>query len=572
MSKRMISYCRVSTDDQVKGCSLDDQDEKNKRYAGALNDCVIVRTFKEDFTGAKPISQRPEGKKAWAMLHAGGADGLIVWNVSRLGRDLVDALTAVRDIVQRGYSIHVVDIGEIKSETDIKLVIDAWDAHKERLKIIERTKMGRDGKAARKQVVGSGKPPYGYKIVHERASKDGTGKIINSYFVINEPEAAAVRLIYQWYTVEQVGTPEIAFRLTRNKVQPPYADGRNKTGEWHAPTVRRILSSETYAGTLYYGKLAGYNGKDGKRGRDQQLAVPVPPIVSLETWKAAQAQRVSNVILSKRNCKREYLLRGMIECQCGCKLVGRTNAHNACRFYLCMAKYRFVSQHCDRPWLNGATADTVVWDWILGLITDPAGLEDRLRQAQAAALEQLQPKRDEVNHIMAMMTQAESELDENLNLMRGLDPNSLRYKKADNEGQQIEARYIKLAERKAELEAELSAGVISDADIADLVQFRADTEEGLDNPTPQQKRHWLELLKVKVKMSDDYTGVVTCILPVGKGSLDFHTLKNMGFNQPGIVVTSPPLDFRTARKRGAVLLVAHDETAEALFSGAVKVA
>lgn len=571
MTKRMISYCRVSTDDQVKGCSLDDQDEKNKAY-GALNDCVIVQTFKDDFTGAKPIGQRPEGKKAWIMLRSGGADGLIVWNVSRLGRDLVDALTAVRDIIQNGYVIHVVDIGEIKSETDIKLVIDAWDAHKERLKIIERTKMGRDGKAKRRQVVGSGKPPYGYKIVHERASKDGTGKIINSYFVINKQEAAAVRLIYKWYAEDQIGAQEIAFRLTRDKVKPPYADGRNKSGEWHASAVRRILSSETYAGTLYYGKMIGFNGKHGRRGRDQQLAIPVPPIVSLATWQAAQAQRVSNINLSKRNSKRDYLLRGMVECQCGCKLTGRTNAHNASRFYLCVSKYRSIEQQCDRPWLNGPTVDAVVWDWVLGLITDPAGLENRLKQAQAAALEKLQPTRDEVDHIDAMMQAAEVELEENLGLMRRLKPDSIRYQKADRDGQEIEARYNKLAERRAELEAELSAQVISDEDIADLVQFRADAEAGLDDPTPQQKRHWLELLRVKVKMIDDYTGVVTCILPVDKGSLDFHTLKSRGINQPGIVITSPPLDFRTARQRAAVLLVTSDETAQALFSGAVKVA
>ena len=105
MIKRMIAYRRVSTDDQAdKGYSLPSQLESIKRYAAQLG-YTIVADFADDCSGTIPLGDRPEGKKAAAMLRNRDADGIIVHHVDRLSRDLVDALTIVRDLTRNGREV-----------------------------------------------------------------------------------------------------------------------------------------------------------------------------------------------------------------------------------------------------------------------------------------------------------------------------------------------------------------------------------------------------------------------------------------------------------------------------------
>jgi site-specific DNA recombinase len=87
-------------------------------------------------------------------------------------------------------------------------------------------------------------------------------------------------------------------------------------GMWSDNAVRRILTTETYAGILRYGRRTGSGGKRGKRPKKDQIPIPVPAIVSRELWNAAQERREFNKRTSRRNCRRKYLVRGLIECEC----------------------------------------------------------------------------------------------------------------------------------------------------------------------------------------------------------------------------------------------------------------
>ncbi|CAG0957695.1 partial Serine recombinase PinR, partial [Planctomycetaceae bacterium] len=256
--KRMICYRRVSTDDQAdKGYSLPSQLEAIKAYA-AVHDFEIVADFADDYSGATPIAERPEGKKAIAMLKRKEADGIITHHVDRLSRDLVDALATVRDLTRAGLEVHSLDVGRIDAETDIVLVIKAWQGSDERKKIIERTSRGRNRKAAEGKVVGSGTPPYGYKYQ-------------NGEFAINEEQARVVRMMYHWYVDgDELEYPltmtEIQARLYELGIKSPYTHVKpGVSGKWRVDTIGRVLGSETYAGLWHYGKKVGYAGAGGKR-------------------------------------------------------------------------------------------------------------------------------------------------------------------------------------------------------------------------------------------------------------------------------------------------------------------
>ena len=503
--KRMICYRRVSTDDQAdRGYLLPSQSEAIRAYAAAHN-FQIVADFADDYSGATPIADRPEGKKAIGMLKRQEADGIITHHVDRLSRDLVDALATVRDLTQAGLEVHSLDVGRITAETDIVLVIKAWQGSDERKKITERTTRGRNQKAKLGKVVGGGAMPYGYKY------QDGQ-------FVIDEDQAHIVRAIYQWYVYGDVsGRPlkliDIRKILRDAGVKSPLYYNGMANGEWSYDLINRVLKSETYAGTWRYNKTTRRNGKRVKQAEENHITVQVPPIVDRELWEAAQAQRELNKVNSKRNCKREYLLRGHIICLCERNMAGRSVSEGKYRYYACSVRSQYIVdiRGCEIKVIKADIVEAKVIDWIRKLIENPETLEADLREAQRRQLEAVEPKRRQVDNIKALVTAAEKELAENLSLMHGLDEQSRRYRKLKLDGDEIEARLDELETRKAAIEAEIVEQVIEDEDIRDIVTYSRDAKEGLDNPAFEQKRHWIEVLRVQVELTSQTTAVARCI-------------------------------------------------------------
>lgn len=537
MTKRMICYRRVSTDDQAdKGYSLPSQLEAIAGYA-ASHGCEIVADYADDYSGATPIAERPEGKKAIAMLKRREADGIITHHVDRLSRDLVDALATVRDLTRAGLEVHSLDVGRIDTETDIVLVIKAWQGSDERKKIIERTTRGRNQKAKSGKVVGTGVSPYGYKY------QDGQ-------FVIDENQARVVRMIYHWYVYgDETGQPlkliDIRKMLMQAGIKSPQA--QKGKGEWGYETIRRVLTSETYVGIWRFNKVMRCNGKEVKRARENQITVFVPPIIDRELWEAAQAQRKSNTINSQRNCKYEYLLRGHIKCHCGRNMSGATCSDGKFRYYRCAGRAQFIVdvRGCAIKAINADIVEAKVIGWLRKLIENPETLEDNLREAQRLQLEASEPKRGQVENIDALIATAEQELADNLSLMHGLEPNSRRYKKLKLDGDEIEARIDQLEARKRALEGEIIEEVIADEDIRDIVTYSRDAREGLDDPTYEQQRRWLDVLRVQVELTSQTTAIAKCVLPVKPIAIDSLTSHSTGVNNKCVVLTSPEFDLTT---------------------------
>lgn len=100
--KRALIYARVSTEEQAdKGYSLPSQIEACKRYAALLG-YEVVEVFADDYSGATPIAERPEGRKMVAALKQKQASAVLAYQVDRLSRDTVDLLASVRDWLRRG--------------------------------------------------------------------------------------------------------------------------------------------------------------------------------------------------------------------------------------------------------------------------------------------------------------------------------------------------------------------------------------------------------------------------------------------------------------------------------------
>lgn len=463
--KRAVIYARVSTDEQAdKGYSLQSQidacgkyahdngfelaggryfDKKVKTLVDERNESTVpFRCFVDDYTGTVPIEHRPEGKQAYKMLADGDADVLIVYTIDRLVRppeegDEWDTPILIRGLAKLGREIHTVNRGQLRTDFASLLIamFDAKTAGDERRTIIERMSRGRNSKAQEGKVIGTGKPPYGYRYAYEMTPK-GKLKVVGLEIV--ETEATIIRMIYQWY----IGGDDdhmpmtdyaIIHKLSTMGIPTPGETKKvgqtriRESGMWAYGTVRRILISETYMGVFRYGRMGGYHAGEKRvlREKDTLLALDVPPIVGPEIWEAAQARRAHNKRISGT---KHYLLRGLVNCGCGRKMSGTLSKREK-PYYRCNSNNVFVRgieddrADCHAKTINANALETAVWGYVLDILTDPVSFEAGWRKAQQAEQEVLAPKQSRlevVNELIAHCEQEATDTAEALKHARGL--------------------------------------------------------------------------------------------------------------------------------------------------------
>lgn len=508
MTKRAAIYARVSTDDQAeRGYSLPSQIEACQKFASQKG-FDVAEVYQDDISGAKPIINRPEGYELQRVIESGQVRVVIVYHIDRLSRDIVDLLTVVRDWLRAGVEIYSLDVGQVTSELDIVLVIKGWQGSDERQKIRERTMRGRAAKAKAGKVVGGGGAPYGYTYS-------------NGELFINESQAQIVRMIFDWYingdeNGSMMNLISIAKRLTDMGI--PTSRASRKVSGWRSDVIWQILTRETYNGVWRYGKSIRRGSKREPRPLDEQIIVNVPPIVSRETWDLAQARRAYNSRIAKRKLKHKYLIRGLIFCGCGRSMTGG-GSRNKNFYYYCARRYAgnvaIGSELCHEPLVDAKLIEHVAWDYIMSLTTNPEQFEQKLRQAQAQETESMRPKQKELDHVQALLKDTEKEADEIARATR--KAKGIVAEKLEQQGEEVNKRYQALTKHKAKLQKAL-AFELTERNIHNLLEFREAVAVGLENPTFDDKRHWLEILQTKVTVTNGIA-VVTCRLD---GNLEYN--------------------------------------------------
>lgn len=184
--KKAVIMCRVSSDEQAKGYSLDVQFEQLTNYCN-LNDVEISKHFKEDHS-AKNFN-RPEFQNflQYAKKNKGKIDLLLVTSWDRFSRNLTDALVMLRRLKSLGIEVQAIEqpidmsIPENKAMLAIFLAIPEIDNDRRSIKI----KGGM--RAALKAGRWCRKAPVGY-----RNSRDDENKPI----IIPNEKAEHIQFIY----------------------------------------------------------------------------------------------------------------------------------------------------------------------------------------------------------------------------------------------------------------------------------------------------------------------------------------------------------------------------------------
>ena len=131
----IYGYARVSTTKQMKnGNSINDQ-------IRALTEAGAEKIVTDDYTGTK--MNRPEFTKLIESLQEG--DKLIVTKLDRFARTAIEGSQVIRDLVGKGVTVHVLNMGIADNTPMGKLMITMLLAFAEfeRDMIVERTQAGK---------------------------------------------------------------------------------------------------------------------------------------------------------------------------------------------------------------------------------------------------------------------------------------------------------------------------------------------------------------------------------------------------------------------------------------------
>jgi len=231
---RSILYVRVSTLEQLKGVSLDAQEER-LRACCQMTGLELVSTDvirEEGVSASLPLYKRPGGSRLLERLNS-GVTHVVSLKLDRLFRDAEEALRQTKAWDRAGITLHLIDMGGASINTAsamgrMLLTTIAGFAELERNLVAERTTLSLAHKKNHRQVYNH--VPFGF---------DQVGKVL----VENPHELAVIRLIEERRD-DGWSLHRIAEALNEDHV-PTKLGGR-----WYARTVKNLLDNGLYETAL----------------------------------------------------------------------------------------------------------------------------------------------------------------------------------------------------------------------------------------------------------------------------------------------------------------------------------
>lgn len=310
-------YTRYSSDRQ-RDTSLADQEAVCRRRADAEGWTIAQVYADAAISGSR--TDRPQYQQMLADAQAGAWSVLLVEDLSRLSRDEVEGVQAVRRLEHRGVRVVGVSDGYDSdkpgrtAQRGVRALLSALYLED----LAARTHRGLEGQARRGYWTGG--RAYGYRI--ERTEGEG------SRLHIDETEAAIVRRIFELYADG---------RSPRRIVADLNADGilGPRSGTWSYTTLyghpkkgTGILRNPIYEGRVRWNHSVWSKDPDtGRRTRRERpesewvwMERPELRIVAADLWARVQRRLKATQIKHRGHAgpQHKHLLSGILKCgHCG---------------------------------------------------------------------------------------------------------------------------------------------------------------------------------------------------------------------------------------------------------------
>ena len=284
---------------------------------------------------------------------------------------------------------------------------------------------------------------------------------------------------------------------------------------WNTASVRGILRNPSYAGRALSNRTqvaparsrksamlpAGPRVSHAPRPEEDWIAVPVPAIVSEETFAQVQAKLDANQQGAARNTRHEYLLRALISCG-ACRLDGRPPDRGRLRYYLCRGRTDPLrvaqGERCTARYIPAGQLDELVWADLCALLTDPAQVTRALARAQGGAWlpQELQARQATIGQALGQLERQQQRL------LDAYLAEVVTLPELDRKRQDLDHRRATLLVQQRQLDAaarqKLELGAVADGIEAFCQAVRA----GLATATFEQRRLLAKLLIDRVIVAD----------------------------------------------------------------------
>src|SRR5665811_2212875 len=379
-------YARVSSARQKEQETIGSQTAALRAHAGRLGlDVPEQWVFEDDgHSGASLV--RPALERLRDLVCQVPVDVLLVHSPDRLARKYAYQALLIEELAKAGTKVVFVKGPRGDSPEDALLVqFQGMIAEYERAQILERTRRGKTHRAKAGTINVLSGAPFGYRYVRKSEHAEARYEAVAH-------EAAIVADLFARYADGGVAIAELTRWLSGLGV--PTRTGKAR---WDRSTLWGMLRNPAYAGRACFAKTmrteqtAGLNrtarlaGRTTPRhytvidrDREEWLEIPVPALVTEDTWARVQRRLQDNKRFASRNSTDPSLLQGICACSgCGYAYY-RTSTRTTNKkiyYYRCLGSDDYRYEHgrvCTNKPVRADYLDSLVWDHIAGLLADPA--------------------------------------------------------------------------------------------------------------------------------------------------------------------------------------------------------
>ena len=238
--------------------------------------------------------------------------------------------------------------------------------------------------------------PYGYRKVQVQ---DGSRK--RPKLELDPPADGVVRRIFQMALLG-TGTLDITKTLNKEGLVSP------QRGRWTKTTIHRILTNETYTGTLVW----------GTRAKDSVPPVRVedafPTIISKGEFEqvAAILESKAPAKIHPRRSASPYLLSGIVKCEtCGKALTAHEAKSGQFTYYVCHSLLKQGQGACDTPRLNSKRFERMIIENIRENILTESNIRELVRLVNEELDSVIREQRERVEAIDEELTEIRRRMD-----------------------------------------------------------------------------------------------------------------------------------------------------------------
>jgi site-specific DNA recombinase len=392
-------YARVSSEQQREEHTIASQTAALIEFAKNHGLEVPQEWVFEDQGYSGATLERPGLERVRDLAAEGQIQVVLAYAPDRLSRKYAYQILLIEELARHGVETCFVNAPHGTTAEDQLLVqFQGMIAEYERAQILERSRRGKRYRARAGEVSVLGGAPYGYQYIRKT---DETPAL----YQVNEAEARVVQRVYEMYTVDGLSIGEITRRLNANGIPT-----RKYSARWERSVVWAMLRNPAYRGAAAFGKthiagrqrvtralrrrnaLVSSDSIGHERPRQEWIEIPVPALVSEDSFARAQELLQENKLRSKRRTIAPSIVQGLVSCQkCGYAF-SRTSTYTSARklhYYKCIGSdgwRKLGGPVCDNGRLvRQDLLDQIVWAEVQRLLEDPTLIQQELDRRLAAA-------------------------------------------------------------------------------------------------------------------------------------------------------------------------------------------